>query len=146
MRQRGTCHDAQMPRRPLPPVAVVIGFIDCINRGDVEGLGALMAEEHRLIVLDEPPVVGRDENVRAWRGYASSFPNYVIYPRALTVAEDRVAVLGSTTGSHLGLADDVESQLSVIWIAEVEDGAVRVWQIVEDSPESRVEAGFALGQ
>ena len=135
-----------MPRRPLPPVAVVIGFIDCINRGDVDGLGALMTEEHRLIVLDEPPLVGRGANVEAWRGYASSFPRYVIHPRALTSEGSRVAVLGTTTGSHLGLADEEEIQLTVIWVAEVERGAVKLWQIVEDTPESRARAGFSQVQ
>jgi ketosteroid isomerase-like protein len=57
----------------LAPVAAVVGFIDCINRGDVAGLTALMTEDHQLLVLDEPPVVGREANAAAWEGYATSF-------------------------------------------------------------------------
>ncbi len=46
-------------RTPLPPVAAVIGFIDAINRGDVDRLVALMSPGHRLQVLQEPPLTGR---------------------------------------------------------------------------------------
>ena len=55
-------------------------FIECINRGDVDGLSVLMTDGHTLQVLDEAPLVGRAANVEAWRGYTSAFPNYVIYP------------------------------------------------------------------
>jgi hypothetical protein len=44
--------------RQLPPTAVALGFIDCINRGDLDGLVALMSDDHRLEIFDEPPVVG----------------------------------------------------------------------------------------
>ena len=42
-------------RTPLPPVAAVIGFIDAINRGDVDRLVALMSPDHRLQVLQDTP-------------------------------------------------------------------------------------------
>jgi hypothetical protein len=87
-----------MPRTPLPPLAAVVSFIDCINRGDVDALAKLMTADHRLIVLDEPPLTGRAQNVTAWKGYASAFPRYVIYPgtssptgRALPCSDSRPA-------------------------------------------------------
>jgi hypothetical protein len=46
----------------------------------------------------------------------------VIYPRAITAARRLCAVLGHTTGSHLGLTDQEERTLSVIWLAEVRNG------------------------
>lgn len=67
-------------RSPLPPVAAVISFIDAINRGDVDRLVALMSPDHRLQVLHEPPLAGREANRAAWHGYATAFPDYVIYP------------------------------------------------------------------
>lgn len=132
-----------MARVTLPPVAAVIGFIDRVNHGDPEGLAQLMTANHRLIVLDEPPVVGRQENLAAWRGYLSSYPSYVIYPQRIAARGDRVAVLGTTTGSHLGLPDEEESQLPVIWVANVEEGLLTSWQILEDTPETRAETGLA---
>src|SRR5437879_7304426 len=44
---------------PRPPVAVVVSFVDCINRGDVDGLAALMTEDHELRVFDEAPLSGQ---------------------------------------------------------------------------------------
>ena len=55
-----------------------------------------------------------------------------------------VAVLGATTGSHLGLPDDEELTLDVIWLAETVDGTVSLWRVAEDSPELRAEVGIPL--
>jgi len=132
-----------MTGRALPPVAAVIGFIDHINRGDVGGLGELMTDDHVLAVLDENPLSGRTANMEAWAGYSAACPNYVIYPRATTEPrEGCVAVLGHTTGSHLGLADDEERKLSLIWLAKVTDGRLRSWQLLEDTPDRRRDLGF----
>ncbi len=129
-------------RTPLPPVAAVIGFIDAINRGDVGRLTALISPDHRLQVLQEPPVTGQDANRDAWHGYVTAFPDYVIYPDRLVHRGDDVVVLGSTTGSHLGLPDDEERQLMVIWRATVQDGLLTLWQIIEDTPAQRALLGL----
>jgi hypothetical protein len=56
----------------VPPAAAVLSFIDRVNHGDVDGLGLLMTADHELRVLNEEPLVGRDRNIAAWRGYATS--------------------------------------------------------------------------
>jgi len=138
------CKNHRVARRPLPATAVAISFIDRINRGDLDGLGALMTEDHTLVVLEEAPLVGKSANLDAWSGYLSSFPTYVIHPRHLAASGGRVAVLGATTGSHLGLPDDDELTLDVIWLADTVDGAVARWRVAEDSPELRTEVGIPL--
>jgi ketosteroid isomerase-like protein len=129
-------------RTPLPPVAAVIGFIDAINRGDVDALVALMTPDHRLQVLAEPPLTGREASRGAWDGYVTAFPDYVIYPDHIAHSGDDVFVLGSTTGSHLGLSDQEERQLGVIWRATVRDGLLGLWQVIEDTPEQRALLGL----
>ena len=124
-------------RTPLPPVAAVIGFIDAINRGDVDRLVALMSPGHRLQVLREPPLTGREANRDAWNGYVTAFPDYVIYPDHIVPRGDDVLVLGSTTGSHLGLSDQEERQLKVIWRATVRGGLLTLWQVIDDTPGQR---------
>ena len=132
-----------MPRtEPLPPVAAVVSFIDAINRGDIDRLSELMADGHHLDVFDEVSLVGRDANVAAWRRYAEAFPRYVIYPKQIAARDGVVAVLGHTTGSHLGFADEVEMALRLIWCAEVVDGRLMYWQLVEDTPEMRDSCGL----
>jgi ketosteroid isomerase-like protein len=124
-------------RTPLPPVAAVIGFIDAINRGDAGRLAALMSPGHRLQVLQEPPVTGREANRDAWTGYLTAFPDYVIYPDRLVHRGDDVFVLGSTTGSHLGLPDQEERRLKLIWRATVRAGLLTSWQVIDDTPGQR---------
>jgi len=127
----------------LPPLATVLSFIDCINRLDLDGLGRLMGESHRLVVFDERPLVGREANVNAWRGYMTRFPNYVIYPERLSADGARVAVLGTTSGSHLGLPDEEEQKLRLIWIAFVTGDKVDSWELVADTEQKRAELGLA---
>jgi hypothetical protein len=129
-------------RSPLPPVAAVIGFIDAINRGDVDRLVALMSPGHRLQVLQEPPLDGREANRGAWDGYLTAFPRYVIYPDRIVHRGDDVLVLGGTTGSHLGLSDQEERQLKVVWRATVRDGLLTLWQVIEDTPRQRALLGL----
>jgi ketosteroid isomerase-like protein len=129
-------------RTPLPPLAVVLSFIDRINRTDLDGLCALMTDDHALCVLDEAPVVGRAANRDAWRGYMTSFPEYVIYPEQFAVDGNRVAVLGRTTGSHLGLPDEQELKLTIIWVARVEGDQLAAWEIQDDTAENRRALGL----
>jgi DNA-binding PadR family transcriptional regulator len=130
------------PRRSAPPVAVAVSFIECINRRDLHRLARLLADDHGLHVFDEPPLVGRQANIEAWRSYFRSFPDYTIYPHAIAEREGAVAVLGHTTGSHLGLADAEERRLTLIWVAVAAHGELRSWGLVEDNRENRQRLGL----
>ena len=131
-----------MPKRPAPPIAAALSFVDAINGGDLDRLTALMSDDHALHVFDEPPVVGVDANRDAWRGYFDGFPAYVIAPEQLAETRNRVAILGHTTGSHLGLPDDEERTQTLIWIVDVVDGQVAAWRLVEDTPTARRDHGL----
>jgi ketosteroid isomerase-like protein len=143
-KQRAYDEAVDVAGSPAPPVVAVVRFIDCINRGDLAGLTNLMGEHHTLRVQAEEPLVGRDANAEAWSGYFAAFPNYLIYPRHIAVDGERVAVLGSTTGSHLSLPDDEELMLMVIWKATVRDGRLTEWRVIDDSVEARSELGLPL--
>jgi hypothetical protein len=121
----------------LPPVVLAISFINHINRRDLASLSGLMSSEHRLEVFDEDPLVGKDSNTEAWRGYFDSFPRYLIYPHRISERSGSVAILGHTTGSHLGLPEDEESKLTLIWLADIVNGSVTRWRLVEDNPLNR---------
>jgi hypothetical protein len=54
-----------------------------------------------------------------------------------------VAVVGTTTGSHLGLPDEEEIKLEVIWLAEVLEGRLSRWRVAEDTPELHAQLGIA---
>jgi SnoaL-like domain len=101
-----------------------------------------MTDDHTLVVPDEAPLVGKNASRDAWQGYFSSFPDYVINPRHVTCDGPSVAVLGTTTGSHLNLPDNKELQLGVIWLAAVVEGRLSLWRVAEDTPELRTEVGI----
>jgi hypothetical protein len=122
----------------MPAVPLTIAFINAINTGDVPTLVSLMTAGHRLQIFDEPPVVGVAQNQRAWSGYLESFPSYLIHPQQIAdCGGGRVAVLGHTTGSHLGLRDEEEAKETLIWLADTTGGAVAVWTLTEDSLQNR---------
>jgi ketosteroid isomerase-like protein len=121
---------------------VVVSFIDAINHGDIDRLANLMTDDHELVVFSEPAHRGREAMVEAWHGYATSFPDYVIYPDRIAERAGRVAVLGHTTGSHLGFSDEEEAKLTLIWVARVRGGRVQTWHLLEDTPARRAELGL----
>jgi ketosteroid isomerase-like protein len=131
-----------MPDGRTDAAEVVARFVECINRRDVEGLGRLMTDDHTLQVFDEPPLVGREANLEAWGGYAASFPEYVIHAHAFAHADGCVAVVGHTTGSHLGLTDEDERALTIIWVATVAHGRLSRWRLLDDTPEHRADLGL----
>ena len=53
---------------------MALSFIDRINHGDVAGLVALMHEDHELDIFGQERTVGREANIAAWWGYATSYP------------------------------------------------------------------------
>jgi ketosteroid isomerase-like protein len=119
------------------PLEVALRFVDRINHADAAGLEALMTEDHVLRVFDEPPQRGRPAVAEGWRGYARAFPAYTIYPHRVAVRGSQVAILGHTTGSHLGLPDEEESKLTLIWLVDVEGERVASWILVEETPDHR---------
>jgi hypothetical protein len=66
----------------------------------------------------------------------------VVYPQRITEQVGVVAVLGCTTGSHLGLLDEEERRQTLIWVAEVVDGLLRSWTLVEDNVDNRRRYGL----
>lgn len=126
-----------------PPVALALSFIDCINRCDLATLSDLLSADHRLEVFDEVPLIGRQANTVAWSGYLEEFPGYVIYPRRIAERGASVAILGHTAGSHLGLSDEDERKLTLIWLADTRDGYVTRWKLIEDNTENRGAWGLA---
>jgi hypothetical protein len=130
---RGGVHD----RPDDSPDVVALRFVDRINQRDVAGLAALMTEDHELRVFDEDPQRGRTLVADAWDGYIRAFPRYVISSRRVGVVDDQVAILGHTTGSHLGLPDEEEATMTLIWVARIVGGLVASWTLIDGTPENR---------
>ena len=124
-------------------VGAVIAFMDAISSADVDRMLELMTDDHVMRIVDEPPVNRSDALRSAWRGYFQAFPRYRVYIDRLAAEGNRVALLGHTTGSHLGLPDEEERHIPVIWTADVQDGRLASWNILDDSAQIRRELGLS---
>jgi hypothetical protein len=128
---------------PTPEVATVLNFIDCINRGDIDGIDALIADQHTMQMFNEPPEVGRVSVVEAWAEYLRSFPHFEIHPHSYT-AHRGVAVLGHVTGSHVPFNATQPRLVTIIWSAQVECRRIVSWRLHHDTPRHRMEFGFPI--
>lgn len=132
-----------MPHHTFHPLAVAISFIDAINHGDVDRLASLMAKDYSLVIFGNAEE-GRERGIEGWRGYAKAYPEYLIHPHRMAAEGSRAAILGHTTGSHLGLPDEEEEKITLIWVAEVtKDGLVRKWELLADTPKNKRDSGLS---
>ena len=128
---------------PTPDVATVMDFINCINRGDVDGIDALISDRHTLQVFNDAPQFDRYTVIEAWREHLSRFPSYQIHPEAYSV-DNAVAVLGHTTGFYPPGANQFDRVIPIIWVAQVRSRRLSLWRLFNDTPAYRRVFGFAV--
>jgi ketosteroid isomerase-like protein len=110
----------------------ILAFIKSINAHDVEGLGALMSDEHTFIDAHGNQISGREQMLGGWRGYFEWFPDYFIEVNDVFEDGDNFALFGFAGGSFKG--QESESwRLPAAWKARVKDGRVALWQVFADT-------------
>jgi ketosteroid isomerase-like protein len=145
----GAVQRVAMARSPFPapryhlaemgPEEVVTRFNEAINRGDLEGLGALMADDHTFTDSVGARVVGKSNCLEAWRGFFGQFPDYRNhFTELIPQKDDRVLVIGHSTCSVAVLEGPA------LWTAEVAGGKVTRWQVHHDTPAVRAALGIPL--
>jgi len=80
----------------------ISAFVDRINAHDVEGLGALMSDEHTFIDAHGNQISGREQMLGGWRGYFEWFPDYFIEVTDVFEDGDNFALIGFAGGSFKG--------------------------------------------
>jgi ketosteroid isomerase-like protein len=121
-------------------ISIVRAFNDSINNQDLEGLAALMHEDHTFIDRDGTSHGAKSHMVKGWKQFFGMFPDYRNTFDQIKAAEDRVFVLGSAYWSEEEPFDPV------IWSALIKDGLVMEWRIHEDTPENRQAFHFSTPQ
>jgi uncharacterized protein (TIGR02246 family) len=120
------------------PAEIALNFVDCINRQDVEGLAALMTEDHTFIGYERGDrAQGREVMARGFAGYFAAFPDYRIQVSKVLRSGDDIAIIGTTTGSHV--APELEARETLIWTARFEGGLVAEWRIYTDLNQIQAE-------
>lgn len=117
----------------MTPQGVVSDFNDCINRGDLDGLAALMTEDHAFIDSEGAAVPGKAACTEAWRGFFQAFPDYRNTFTELRTDSDRVTVIGYSSCAT------PELDGPALWRALVRDGKVAEWRVFHDTAEVRAQ-------
>lgn len=110
----------------------VLAFIGRINAHDVEGLGALMSDDHTFIDAHGNQVNGREKMIAGWRAYFDWFPDYSIEVTEVFEKDDSLALFGFAGGSFRN-KESAGWHLPAAWKAIVKDGRVTLWQVFADT-------------
>jgi ketosteroid isomerase-like protein len=65
---------------------VVDAFTECINHRDLDGLAALMTDDHTFVDAEGTTVTGRAQCIAAWRRFTRIMPLIVLGPVAAGAA------------------------------------------------------------
>lgn len=104
-------------------------FVGAVNHQDVEGLRALMADDHVFVDGLGNRTAGAETMKAGWGGYFAMCPDYWI--RADHVVEDGGLVLG--VGEVGGTIDGVAWQTPAAWKAIIREGKVAEWRVFADN-------------
>jgi ketosteroid isomerase-like protein len=116
----------------MPNKDTILAFIDRINAHDVDGLAAMMSDDHTFIDAHGNQVSGREKMAAGWHGYFEWFPDYSIEVTDVFEDDDRLALFGFAGGSFKNKEGE-EWQLPAAWKAIVRDGRVILWQVFADT-------------
>jgi hypothetical protein len=84
----------------MKPLAIAQAFVDRINAHDVDGLAALMTENHRFIDSLGQVVTGRETLRGGWRGYFSMVQGYRLVSELWLCDGPTVVMLGTAGGTY----------------------------------------------
>jgi ketosteroid isomerase-like protein len=117
------------PRDGADPRSVVATFNDSINRRDLDGLAALMTDDHPFIDAQGTVVAGKRDCLSAWRGFFESFPDYRNVFTSLAVRGDVVTIVGYSVCAEPSLAGPA------LWTATIRGGRIAEWRVYPDTPD-----------
>jgi ketosteroid isomerase-like protein len=117
-------------------VDTVLGFLDRINRHDVDQLAESMTEDHVFIDSLGNSVSGRETMRSGWRNYFAFCPDYWVLHEAVFPGGDLVAVFGTAGGTLAAdgkLLPENAWRTPAAWLATVQSGLVKQWRVYADN-------------
>lgn len=136
-----------MPMRRRKAVDVVRAFVKRINEHNVEGLLALMSEDHLFVDSLGQKVQGREAMRRAWTGYFGFFPDYKISVLQQVQKRNVFVMLGTAGGTYCVNGELLETNrwaIPAAWKAVVRNNRICEWRVYTDNdPLRRIVAANA---
>ena len=79
---------------------VALAFNEKINQRDLEGLSALMTDDHTFIDNSGEVTAGKEEMTKGWRQFFDSYPDYQNIFTSLSIKDNVVVIIGHSTCSN----------------------------------------------
>ena len=128
------------------PVDVVLAFMERINAADVDGLCALMTEDHVFVDGLGNRMQGREAMRKGWAGYFRMFPNYrVSHEESLFARRCGGGVWQRRkrpTRRKENWRRKITGACPAAWRAVVRDGLIAEWQVYADNQAARKIMGW----
>jgi ketosteroid isomerase-like protein len=109
-----------------------LAFNDAITRRDLAALSRLMTDDHAFIDSDDTVVSGKDEVLKAWKGFFAAFPDYRNVWSSVTSADGVLIAVGRSV-----CASEPRLDGPAIWTAKTRGERVAEWRVYDDTPENR---------
>lgn len=120
--------------------SVAHAFVRAINRQDVDGLAALMTDEHRFVDSMGNVTVGRETMHRGWTAYFSMVPDYTVAVEETFCDGPVVAMLGTAQGTFTKdgvLRPENQWSTPTAFRAFIEGQKVAEWRVYCDNEPMR---------
>ena len=115
---------------------VALAFVDMINRHDVDGLVAMLTEDHCFVDGLGQVVRGREQVKKGWVAYFGWFPDYSIQVDDILSKGNVVGLFGTAQGTYSvngELLPRNHWEVPAAWKAVVLDGCVSEWRVYADN-------------
>jgi ketosteroid isomerase-like protein len=122
------------------PVELVLAFLERINHGDVEGLCALLTDDHVFIDALGSKIQGRENMRQAWKRYFGMIPDYRVSHEEILQRGNIVGVFGTARGTYApdGRLNKKNCwEIPGAWKAMVRDGRIAEWRVYADNQPVR---------
>ena len=117
-------------------VDVALAFVERINEHDVDGLVALMTEDHCFVDGLAQVVRGREQMKMGWRAYFGWFPDYCVRVEDILSTGNVVGLFGTAQGTYAvngELLPRNHWEIPAAWKAVVLKRRVSEWRVYADN-------------
>jgi len=128
------------------PAELVLAFMERINQRDVNGLCAMMTEDHVFVDALGARFQGRENMRKAWTGYFGMIPDYKVSHEEILQHGNVVAVFGTARGTYAPeghLKKENSWEIPAAWKAVVRNGQIAEWRVYADNQPVRKLMGEA---
>lgn len=113
------------------PKSIVTRFNEFITMKDIDGLSALLSDDHVFIDRDGNRIEGKGQMILAWKKFFEMFPQY----RNTFVEVKSMGEVIVIRGFAYWNSDNTHD--SVIWTARLSGGRIKEWRIYSDAEDVR---------